>query len=64
MIADLHVAIRCSCRPIAGLFSGLAALSRTGESEDALVPRRALRRSDFLGLLGDHEVDRSLDSGN
>lgn len=64
MIADLHASIRCRCCPSAGLFSGLAALSRKAESDDAVLPRRALQRSDFLGLLEEHEVDTSLGRGN
>jgi hypothetical protein len=64
MITDLQVAIRCRCCPIAGLFSKLAALSGTDASDDAPAPQRARQRSDFLGLLGEHEVDASWGRGN
>jgi hypothetical protein len=65
VMADFHVALRCRCCPQDGgsLFGGLG-LGRDGgehkgiegDGSDAFPARRALQRSDFIGLLGDHDL--------
>jgi hypothetical protein len=62
LIGELHAAIRCLCcpdepgsatAPCQGMFTRLV-------DDEAVGARRVLRRSDFLGLLAQKDIDAEL----
>lgn len=56
LIADLHAAIRCLCCPVEGMFQRLLDGERDAAAESSSL-RPALRRSDFLGMLAEQDID-------